>query len=221
MSEQPKTAFAFPIVLWVSVTVVCFVLFTRTTLAASGESDSRARPQARILPNINQYDRQQTVTVTRSNADGSALQTYPLDNVITDTPGLKGFGDRMYILQPGETGEIVAQQLTGRVNSWKSIAEYNKLGASPQLKAGQLIYIPEYLQRHVDTGLEPLASRTQYGAQTATFAPSGFNSYESESTKSYQSSLVDSSSALMPDSCLLYTSPSPRDATLSRMPSSA
>ena len=27
--------------------------------------------------------------------------------------------------------------------------------------------------------------------------------------------------ALMTDSCLLYTSPSPRDATLSRMPSSA
>ena len=33
--------------------------------------------------------------------------------------------------------------------------------------------------------------------------------------------LADTLNCLMPESCLLYTSPSPRDATLSRMPSSA
>ena len=33
--------------------------------------------------------------------------------------------------------------------------------------------------------------------------------------------LDNSSDAYMIDTCLLYTSPSPRDATLSRMPSSA
>ena len=32
---------------------------------------------------------------------------------------------------------------------------------------------------------------------------------------------IDSVLPLMKDACLLYTSPSPRDATLSRMPSSA
>ena len=37
----------------------------------------------------------------------------------------------------------------------------------------------------------------------------------------YQSSDIDKLDDLMSKNCLLYTSPSPRDATLSRMPSSA
>ena len=32
---------------------------------------------------------------------------------------------------------------------------------------------------------------------------------------------IDGSDITVPEGCLLYTSPSPRDATLSRMPSSA
>ena len=43
--------------------------------------------------------------------------------------------------------------------------------------------------------------------------------FESLEYSGYQ--LVDYVNDQKPNSCLLYTSPSPRDATLSRMPSSA
>ena len=43
--------------------------------------------------------------------------------------------------------------------------------------------------------------------------------HEHDGTNNYSNSVQDSSN--QEDNCLLYTSPSPRDATLSRMPSSA
>ena len=48
---------------------------------------------------------------------------------------------------------------------------------------------------------------------------SGLQFFDGIETKDIQEILVRSASDLI--SCLLYTSPSPRDATLSRMPSSA
>ena len=39
--------------------------------------------------------------------------------------------------------------------------------------------------------------------------------------KSIPDQIIEAAKAQTPSGCLLYTSPSPRDATLSRMPSSA
>ena len=50
---------------------------------------------------------------------------------------------------------------------------------------------------------------------------SDLSSYEESELATTHSWIVFSSQAMGPAACLLYTSPSPRDATLSRMPSSA
>ena len=51
------------------------------------------------------------------------------------------------------------------------------------------------------------------------YGPCGFSHYACEDTKVLEA--LPGIEAFWPETCLLYTSPSPRDATLSRMPSSA
>ena len=70
-------------------------------------------------------------------------------------------------------------------------------------------------------GAEPVARTSQRGGQTnpQTLWGSGKLQEAALEIRRCQASLVITDRELTP--CLLYTSPSPRDATLSRMPSSA
>ena len=82
------------------------------------------------------------------------------------------------------------------------------------------------LQEHIREYIQPYPNRYTRGKWEIRVLPHEDLDYEGVEKfwrmfKKFPNDFAAAAASLLPDDCLLYTSPSPRDATLSRMPSSA
>lgn len=57
------------------------------------------------------------------------------------------FGDRLYIVQPGERINSIAKAVTGNSGNWRKIARYNGIKQPKKLHSGQILLIPKQLIR--------------------------------------------------------------------------
>ena len=117
---------------------------------------------------------------------------------------LKGFsvGADDYITKPFSMEELLA-----RVNVILKRIEAKETNVQEKLHVGKIEYEPELSLLHLDEGIKKLTTKENMLLRLLV---------------QNQNELLDRQAALRAVwGCLLYTSPSPRDATLSRMPSSA
>lgn len=146
MAEQNRTGPAVPLLILICTAVVCFVF-----IVGKSSATSIAGSVAGAVAGQETSERKQLVSVNRN----MPLRQQELDSTPTDSakvlPELNAFGDRMYIVQPGETGDQIARQLAGHAGYWRNIADYNQLAAGAVPPVGQLLYIPSTLTSNTDT----------------------------------------------------------------------
>ena len=175
------------------------------------------------------------VTSTLGIVDGLIGQKFELEKVLKEAEiayvnvgmlegvkfGSGGFGwlphNNLYSLPEGLTTEEIA----GRKHYWTTYAEACKILAEELSKKGVKILagtdanipakVPGFSLHNELVNLEKIGMSNAAILKSATLNPAKFmNSNAGKIMEGYEANF-----------CLLYTSPSPRDATLSRMPSSA
>ena len=155
----------------------------------------------------------QTLTLTAGTAWASGINLYATiaslglagaTGYIDLPPGLAVVQDPIVILVAGAMYcvEFLADKIPGVDTAWDAIHTFIRIPAGALLAAGAVGEVTPALS---------VAAALAGGSLTAA----------THATKAGSRALINTSPEPFSNICLLYTSPSPRDATLSRMPSSA
>ena len=142
-----------------------------------------------------------------------------------NTDNGRGTGDELHVVVADATGDVTGYDADVAGNRTRSVIETfgnmskNSSAKSPQ---GDSIYYPDVIFRQSKFiyWTDHISAGSNWGTDTTTtytsVVPITIDTLTGE-TNPTQSFLPSTKFVI----CLLYTSPSPRDATLSRMPSSA
>ncbi len=134
--------------------LIVLVVITQSTAASSSfTSPSHLVGPARY-PASNAIDRKlRNPPISRHLLRSQRAALQPGSGVVRPFSNLAeaGFGDRIYMVQPGDSLKSIARNLTGNQGNWKAIGRYNQLTRADELKVGQVLLIPAESLKRVAT----------------------------------------------------------------------
>ena len=152
MALQRKTDPVIPLTFMICIMLMCFCFVAGMTKAAAMDSTSNYGESTLQRAGANNLSKREPLIEVNRATTVSGFGTKTItERVGKQTPINERFGDRMYIIQPGDQPAMLALELTGTAYSWPEIARYNQMDEISQPEVGRLIYIPHSLVESTST----------------------------------------------------------------------